>query len=88
VRMAAISCCRSETAFSMRAFRCVSTSLMELNVGPLVAAGCSVFIAVISESRLLGSPGLVNCARGFARRHSHYSPSGPSEVLSLQTQTG
>src|SRR5690349_11459924 len=68
VRIAAMSCWRSERAFSMRVFRLASTSLMEANCGPLGAVFCSAFISFSPiaqrarfglNSRLYGTPGLL-----------------------------
>src|SRR5581483_7094389 len=44
VRMDAISCCRSESAFSIFVFKCASTSFTELKLGLTGAVCCSVFI--------------------------------------------
>src|SRR5689334_17017376 len=49
VRIDAMSCWRSESAFSIRCFRLASTSLMEANCGLLAGACCSVFIGCISH---------------------------------------
>src|SRR6202050_3314760 len=69
VRMDAISCCKSATAFSMRACRFASTSLEVLNVWPPAAAGCgSVFINAESPGMQLFD----YSADGFAHRHTHY----------------
>src|SRR5215471_17758520 len=69
VRIEAISCCRSETAFSILVLRFASTSFTEVNAGPLVAAGCSVFIA----KSLRALVQLVNHgADGLTHRHTHY----------------
>jgi hypothetical protein len=50
--MEAISCCKSDKAFSMRDFWLASTSFTEVNAIPLGAAGSSVFISSLSETRL------------------------------------
>src|ERR1035441_3030989 len=46
VRIVAMSCCRSESAFSILVLMLASISFTELNTGPLGAACCSVFIAM------------------------------------------
>src|ERR1017187_7328415 len=46
VRIVAMSCCRSESAFSILVLMLASTSFTELNTGPLGAACCSFFIAM------------------------------------------
>src|SRR6266700_5141066 len=69
VRIDAISCCRSEIAFSIRVLMFASTSFTEANAGPLVAAGCSVFIARCLRERVR----LMNhSADGLTHRHTHY----------------
>src|SRR4051794_31876348 len=49
VRMDAMSCCKSESAFSMRVLRLASTSRTEPNVEPPGAACCSVFIECLQN---------------------------------------
>src|SRR5271169_5396860 len=69
VRIVAISCCRSESAFSILVLMLASTSFTELNTGPLGAACCSVFIAKCLRDALR----LMNYSTdGFTHRHTHY----------------
>src|SRR5271157_4398657 len=76
VRMEAISCCKSETALSMRVFRLASTSLIDWKLEPLGPAGCSVFIS--QSLRGVGpvcpgaNPLVDHGADGLAHRHPHY----------------
>src|SRR5690242_5850654 len=44
VRIDAISCCKSERAFSIFDFKCASTSFTELKLGVTGAVDCSAFI--------------------------------------------
>src|SRR5450759_3284004 len=69
VRIVAMSCCRSESTFSILVLRFASTSFTELNTGPLGAACCSVFITKCLRNAVR----LVNhSADGFTHRHTHY----------------
>src|SRR5208282_5872061 len=61
VRMVAIACCKSLTAFSMRLLELASISLTELKACPARAEG-SVFISVLVNER----------ADRFSGRHTHY----------------
>src|SRR5471032_2608232 len=63
--MDAMSCCKSEIAFSIRVLMLAATSLTELNDGPLGAAA-SVFIMRCLR-RLMN-----HSADGLAHRHTHY----------------
>src|SRR3954454_15224911 len=69
VRIEAISCCRSATAFSILFLMLASISFTEVNAGPLGAACCSVFIAKCLRNavRLMN-----HSADGFTHRHTHY----------------
>src|SRR5450756_913208 len=69
VRIVAMSCCRSASAFSILVLRLASTSFTESNTGPLGAACCSVFIAKCLRNavRLMN-----HGADGFTHRHTHY----------------
>src|ERR1035438_9112623 len=70
VRIVAMSCCRSESAFSILVLMLVSISFTELNTGPLGAACCSVFIAKCLRKALR----LMNHSTdGFTHRHTHYT---------------
>src|SRR5579885_2913051 len=69
VRMEAISCCKSVSAFSMRLFWPASISLTELKDCPAGAAECSVFIGALVNQR----------ANGLPHRHTHYI-AGPVQV--------
>src|ERR1035438_6631412 len=78
VRMLDISCCRSITALSMRAFAPTSTSFTLLKV-LLAAAGCSGFMTFVLKigSFLLGivlqdRTSMDESSNGFSHRHSHY----------------
>src|ERR1035438_10372472 len=69
VRIVAMSCCRSESAFSILVLMLASTSFTEVNTGPLGAACCSVFIAKCLRKALR----LMNHSTdGFTHRHTHY----------------
>src|ERR1039457_1732897 len=69
VRIVAMSCCRSESAFSILVLMLASTSFTEVNTGPLGAACCSVFIAKCLRKALR----LMNYSTdGFTHRHTHY----------------
>src|SRR5260370_39537136 len=69
VRIVAISCCRSESAFSILVLMLASISFTELNTGPLGAACCSGFIAKCLHDALR----LMNYSTdGFTHRHTHY----------------
>src|ERR1017187_10020348 len=71
VRIVAMSCCRSESAFSILVLMLASISFTEVNTGPLGAACCSVFIAKCLRKALR----LMNHSTdGFTHRHTHYSP--------------
>src|ERR1035441_10223490 len=70
VRIVAMSCCRSESAFSILVLMLASTSFTEVNTGPLGAACCSVFIAKCLRKALR----LMNYSTdGFTHRHTHYT---------------
>src|ERR1035438_1234410 len=70
VRIVAMSCCRSESAFSILVLTLASTSFTEVNTGPLGAACCSVFIAKCLRKALR----LMNHSTdGFTHRHTHYT---------------
>src|ERR1035437_1573601 len=70
VRIVAMSCCRSASAFSILVLRLASTSFTESNTGPLGAACCSVFIAKCLRNAVR----LMNHGTdGFSHRHTHYT---------------
>src|SRR5260370_24085221 len=62
VRTPAISCCKSESAFSMRMLAWVSTSLTVLKAWADAGAGGSFFIVGSMNHR----------SDGLAHRHTHY----------------
>src|ERR1035437_678849 len=69
VRIVAMSCCSSASAFSILVLRLASTSFTESNTGPLGAACCSVFISKCLRKavRLMN-----HSADDFTHRHTHY----------------
>src|SRR5450756_860214 len=70
VRIVAMSCCRSASAFSILVLRLASTSFTDSNTGPLGAACCSVFIAKCLRNAVR----LMNHGTdGFTHRHPHYT---------------
>src|SRR5450759_5402567 len=90
VRIVAMSCCRSESTFSILVLRFASTSFTELNTGPLGAACCSVFI----EKCLRNAVRLMNHGTdGFTHRHTHYTtklhfkPFGMCKLLVFRLDT-
>src|ERR1035441_1156927 len=67
VRIVAMSCCRSESAFSILVLMLASISFTELNTGPLGAACCSVFIAMcLLRARIFLAPLGQLCLHGEA----------------------
>src|ERR1035438_2226958 len=70
VRIVAMSCCRSESAFSILVLMLASISFTEVNTGPLGAACCSVFIAKCLRKALR----LMNHSTdGLTHRHTNYT---------------
>src|ERR1035441_2445198 len=80
VRIVAMSCCRSESAFSILVLMLASTSFTEVNTGPLGAACCSVFIAKCLRRALR----LMNHSTdGFTHRHTHYTTKLPFKPFGI-----
>src|ERR1035438_998526 len=82
VRIVAMSCCRSESAFSILVLMLASTSFTEVNTGPLGVACCSVFIAKCLRKALR----LVNHSTdGFTHRHTNYTTKLHSKPFGIFT---
>src|ERR1035438_3415518 len=85
VRIVAMSCCRSESAFSILVLMLASTSFTELNSGPLGAACCSVFIAMCLSQRVTANE--LQCRWFHPSTSALYLPAFP-ETLSFHKLTG
>src|ERR1035438_7311401 len=94
VRIVAMSCCRSESAFSILVLMLASISFTELNTGPLGAACCSVFIAMCLRNawRLMnysaGGFTQVDSPRWIHPSTSALYPPASPEALSFHKLTG